>query len=250
MERRESGCRTAQSHNDRPTKKSSIILHTCIRWRWFLWGWRRRWRVWWGLDRGLDTFKHIPRPRDLRSKLACFYRGVLVTHIPPVNNIELTSLNEELQQRLFDSEFNLMYHDELGRLIWKLDLGVRMSLACAATVVTVCGSLLVMPEHPKVWPTIAGAISLISTSVIPLLKWNKLIPRIESERLRWIQLKNEYENLWNDSQSSGDWDGATRELKKLRKKDIMAEKSGGIIPKYEWLIEKCTKQVIMAHTRK
>jgi hypothetical protein len=82
--------------------------------------------------------------------------------------------------------------------------------------------------------------------VLPLLKWNKLIPRIEAERLRWIQLKNEYEDLWTDAKANGEWIGAQKELRKLRKKDNDAERSGGIIPEHGDLLDKARRDVIMA----
>jgi len=162
-----------------------------------------------------------------------------------MNNAELTALKTEMLERLYDADFNLRYHDSLGRRYGKLDLSDRVILAVAAVIVFVCAGSWPVPQYPKLWSTIAGAVSLLSTTVIPLFKWNKLIPRIESERLRWIQLKNDYENLWNDAKATGDWDEAKKELNKLRKKDVAAEKSGGIIPEHKGLLAKCQQEVII-----
>jgi hypothetical protein len=52
-----------------------------------------------------------------------------------------------------------------------------------------------------------------------------------------------------DSKISNDWDGAMKELKKLRKKDVAVEKSGGIIPKHNRLIAKCQQEVITAYSK-
>src|SRR5438309_1173980 len=116
-----------------------------------------------------------------------------------MNITELHLLKQELLERRYDADFNLEYHDRLGRWYSLLDLIIRMTLAISAIAVFVCAGLWPMPEHPRLWATIAGAVSLISTTVMPLLRWNKLIPKIEAGRLRWIQLKNDYDNLWNDS---------------------------------------------------
>jgi uncharacterized protein (UPF0335 family) len=166
-----------------------------------------------------------------------------------MNTTEVAALNHDLQERIFDADLNERYNDTIGRILGRLDLGVRLALAASAIIVAVCGNSLVGPQHPKIWANIALAISLISTTVMPLFKLNKLIPAIESERLRWIQLKNDFKNVWNDAKSDHDWDAALKELKKLRKKETATEKSGGIVPQWAWLIEKCRQEVVKAYTK-
>jgi hypothetical protein len=166
-----------------------------------------------------------------------------------MNNTEISSLNHNLQERLFGAELNERYNDALGLILGRLDFGVRFMLAVSAIIVAVNGNSLVAPQHPKIWANVALAISLISTTVMPLFKLNKLIPTIESERLRWIQLKNDFKNTWDDARTSRDWDSAAKELKKLRRKEIAAEKSGGIIPQYTWLIKRCEKEITAGHVK-
>lgn len=159
-------------------------------------------------------------------------------------NEELRGIKREMLQRLHLADFNARYHDALCRRFLNRDLALRMALAFFALVVFVVGR--VWTDMSAVWQTLSGAIALISTTLLPLLKWNKLIPRIEAERLRWIQLKNEYENLWTDTKADGDWPSAQNELRKLRKKDKDAEKSGGVIPEHADLLDKARRDVIMA----
>ena len=175
----------------------------------------------------------------------CFVFLRVVTHNDAMNQ-ELKLLKREILDRLYLADFNAQYHDDLCRRYSKRDLVMRISLAIAAVVVFSCGRLL--PQGSSLWQTLAGTITLISTTVVPLLKWSKLIPRIEAERLRWIQLKNEYKNLWTDAKTTGDWSTAKKELRKLRKKDSTAEQSGGIIPKHRDLLDKARNDVVMMHS--
>jgi hypothetical protein len=132
------------------------------------------------------------------------------------------------------------YHDYLLRRYVNRDLAVRLSLATSAVVVFV--GIRLVPTS-TVWPTASGVIALISTTIVPLFKWNKLIPAIDSERLRWIQLLNDYSNLWNDTKVSGQWDSAAKDFKKLRKKDNDFERTGPLIPRHNDLLQRAQRDM-------
>lgn len=160
------------------------------------------------------------------------------------NNV-LYELKREILERLYVAEFNAIYHDLLHRRYDRRDFLLRMSLASSAVVVFLCIRLF----PGGVWPTISGAITLLSTAVVPHLKWNKLIPRIEASKLHWVGLKSEYQNLWSNSKISQDWGDALKELKKLRKKDSNIERGFGLIPKHDDLLKKAREDVIALHRK-
>src|ERR1035441_653880 len=162
-----------------------------------------------------------------------------------MENNALNGLHREMLDRLFVAEFNTEYHHLLYRRYELKERLLRLSLALSAVVVFVC--IKVFPAG--CWPTVSGAITLISTTVVPILRWNRLMPRIEAAALRWAGLRNEYRNLWQDSKMSGDWDYALIELKKLRKKDGTVEKADGLLPKHDDLLKKAREQVIAMHRK-
>jgi hypothetical protein len=88
---------------------------------------------------------------------------------------------------------------------------------------------------------------MLATTVIPLLKWNRLIPRIETERLRWVEIKQDYENALSDSRASGNWIEAKREFHRVRRRDNLAEKRDGVIPKHRDLLVIARANVCRKH---
>jgi hypothetical protein len=80
-------------------------------------------------------------------------------------NEELRVLKREMLERLHIADFNARYHDALCRRYMQRDIAMRMTLAISAVVVFVSGR--VWPEIPAVWQTLAGAIALLSTTVLP-----------------------------------------------------------------------------------
>jgi hypothetical protein len=157
-------------------------------------------------------------------------------------NGELRLLMRELLKRRYDAEFNARYHDLLARRYHRLDSLVKVILATTAVLAFI--GMKIGGNEP--WQTISGATALIATTVLPLFKWHKLIPRIEAERLRWIALKQEYRDAWNDAKTSGDWTAAKKDLRRLRKRDNATEKSGGIIPEHRGLLATAQREVIAA----
>src|SRR5580658_2405207 len=134
---------------------------------------------------------------------------------------EFDSLVRDIQRYLHNATFNMHYHNLLQRRYVQCDSWTRLCLAIGGVLVFV--GIKIIPTS-AVWTTASGAITLISTSVIPQLRWQKKIGAIESERVRWTYLRNEYLNLWNDTRADGDWAFAAKEFKKLRKKDNEFEK--------------------------
>lgn len=158
-----------------------------------------------------------------------------------MNDTQLNQLYHDLQENLFTASFNARYHDYLERRFVRCDLTARLLLAFAGVVVFACIKLV---PKSDIWPTAAGAITLISTTVLPLFRWPKLIGAIESERARWVQLRIEYQNLWSDTKVNGDWDGAAKDFKKLRKRDNDFEKTGPLIPEHKDLKSKARNKTI------
>jgi uncharacterized protein (UPF0335 family) len=162
-----------------------------------------------------------------------------------MENTAFKELTHEIQERLFLAEFNAEYHDLLERRYSLRDFWLRMCFALSGAGVWICIRFF----HAGVWTDLSGAITLISTTILPILRWNKLIPRIEAEKLRWIGLKNEYRDLWQDAKMSGNWDDALKDLKRLRKKDAAVEKSVGLIPKHNDLLKEAREAVIALHRK-
>jgi hypothetical protein len=160
-------------------------------------------------------------------------------------NDELRKLKRAILEARYTAEFNARYHDMLCRRYVWWDMATRVILSLCA-VVAFAGMKLVGAEP---WQTVSGITAMLATTVLPLLKWNKLIPRIEGEHQRWIGLTQEYENLWNDSNADGDWKEAAKELRRVRKRDNTVEKVGGIIPEHSGLLDKARRDVVMAHAK-
>jgi hypothetical protein len=163
-----------------------------------------------------------------------------------MDNKALEALKRDMLDRMYIAEFNEVYHDLLHRKYASKESWLRMSLAVSGAIV--CVGMKV--STAGFWTNASCVITIFSTMVVPLIKWNKLIPVIEGAKLRWIVLKDDYQNLWQDSKISGDWDDALKELKKLRKKDSDLARMPGLIPSHDDLLKKARGIVIARHPQK
>ncbi len=160
-----------------------------------------------------------------------------------MNELELKQLKRDMRTGLYDAEYNACLFDLLFRRYHRIDTATKVTLATVAATSVVA---MKFTQH-QAWPAINALTVIVTTGVLPILKWNKLIPRIEAERVRWIGLKQEYQNAWDDAKSSADWDEAAKELRRIRKRDNTAEKNGGVIPNHRGLAEIARRKVCRAH---
>ena len=161
--------------------------------------------------------------------------------------MRFVSIQAKTKKRILESlylaQFNALYLNLLQRRYERWDLILRIGIGVVGTSVaaTAIGTKTVA------WQVISGVTTIFATAVVPVLKWQRLIGRIEADRVKWIALKNAYENLWNDAEADGNWDAAAKEYKRIRKRDNVVEEGKGTLPKHAGLLRKARKQVCAVH---
>lgn len=161
-------------------------------------------------------------------------------------SVDSSKVKAELRRRLLDADFNARYHDALCRRYHAREH--RTGIALASATIAVAFFATIWPTIPRWCQALSVLLTSISTLLLPRLKWAKLIPILEAERARWIQLKLDYENLWTDTHGTGEWDDAAKELRKLRRKDDEAEAGKALVPRHDDLLDLARQEVIEART--
>jgi hypothetical protein len=153
------------------------------------------------------------------------------------------SLRRAIWSALLTAEFNSRYWDYLLRRFNQADFVVRLILAVAGC--TAIAGWGFWRSHDIWWRAITTAATLLSTVILPVLKWHRLIPVTSTVRSNWIGLKNDYENLLHDLDGGEDERGIENRFRQIRKKDQAAEAEPQTLPHYKRLMDRCWQEVIM-----
>ena len=95
----------------------------------------------------------------------------------------------------------------------------------------------------SIWKAVSAGAGLVATTILPVLKWSKLLPTVAAEKAQWVVMKNEYEDLLHDIDAGGSDAVAKKEFERVRKKDVAAEKAESVLPRYKGLIQQSRKEV-------
>ena len=148
-----------------------------------------------------------------------------------------TSLRDSIWDALLTAEWNARAWAHVERLYVRMDLWIRLAVALAT-----CSSVMawVAQQDNPLWKALCGAAALVVTTVLPALRWNGTLSGLAAEKARWAEIRSEYEDILRDVDAG---ETVEREWKRVRNKDLLAEKQPAKLPRPAYLVERAWKDV-------
>ena len=144
------------------------------------------------------------------------------------------------------AQFNARYWHHLANQYKFRDNAFRLVLALLAVAGTV--AFKAAPENAQFWIMLTSSATAVSAAILPFLKWSKIIPSIESDRLKWIGIAQDYDDLAQELRTTNDWDSAFAEFKRIKKRDNSQSQAHDSLADDPAIKARATAEVIALNT--
>ena len=146
-----------------------------------------------------------------------------------------------------NAEMNAKYWEKLSvRIKWQNNV-IKIVLGIASS--TAFAGFGFWKTHQDVFSYIMGIVGIISTVIVPLLKRDKLLSEVEIDRIGWLDLAAEYNEMVTELSTKSNWEKAMATFAKLRRKEVGLARRFDAIQDDKALIDDAQDEVERMHAK-
>jgi hypothetical protein len=152
------------------------------------------------------------------------------------------ALAEKIRQEELTSEFNRRYAEAIAIRFrdWHIAATIVLGIFGASSVL----AFFAKAASPTVSVVLSSIVSLVSTVVLPALRWQKIQGEALAERKAWSNLNAEFELLASSSSTATEKE---KDFARLRKAMSKQEGNGILLPRHKKLLAKIQRDVDVFH---
>lgn len=148
-------------------------------------------------------------------------------------------IRNRIWESMLDADMNARYWGHLSRMYSRNDTISKIFVAAMSSG-TVGGWLANFDLFYKILSVLAAVAAI----ALPVISLHKKVLSTSDLHGKWFELLTEYENLWQDLETQNntvkEW---SRDLKRLKKKEVVATKLQKDLPVKNSLAVRCYKEV-------
>ena len=149
-------------------------------------------------------------------------------------------IKNEVWDAMFIAAFNVIYWTHISRRYHFRAKSVKIFLAVMSSSTVATWGF--WHEIDILWKCLSSASALIALS-LPILNWERTIEKSSDLRGQWLQISNEYKNLWLDCSLNKSIKNIESNLKNIRSKELSVGKiSTADLPVDRKLEKRCSDE--------
>lgn len=130
---------------------------------------------------------------------------------------------DRIWRRYLDAELSVCYWNRLAHRYGFIDKSMKILLAVTSS--STIASWTLFSEYPFSWKLLSAVSALVAVCQ-PILKYADKLEKVSQVRGEWIQLAEEYEDLWDDHAELSD-NQLRSALKRFRRREKQLSRTEG-----------------------
>ncbi|MEM9481526.1 MAG: hypothetical protein AAGA58_17900 [Verrucomicrobiota bacterium] len=123
-------------------------------------------------------------------------------------------MRDKIWNLLCLSEYNSSYWNRYENKLRRIDIVLKIILALGSVIGV--GAWAANSEYQTFSAVMSAVCGLLATVILPAISWTGLVDRIQGVRHRWIDIKRQAQDLWDDCIDGEPPTSAKKKLKTLQ----------------------------------
>jgi hypothetical protein len=143
-------------------------------------------------------------------------------------------------ESLLDAEMNVRYWKRLTQRYLRRDKAMKIFIAISSSGTVAAWSI--WSEHPAVWKVLSAIAAIVGISM-PIFNYQKTIEIASELSGKWWEIRNEYEQQWNDLKNNEDISELRKRHSITKQKEVPLVEREAKISEDNKLLRKCFDDV-------